>query len=82
MYKSIIKRTIQTKQVVAMKTGEIRSHRLNFLLQKYLKGLDDRELVLRIKQIGVSNATAKDYFNTVRAMALKIAKAQERKQLS
>lgn len=55
-----------------MKAGEIRSHRLNFLLKIYLKNGDERELVLRIKQIGVSNVTAKDYFHTVRAMALKM----------
>lgn len=55
-----------------MRPGEIRSHRLNSLLQGYLKRHDDKELVIRIKQIGVSNVTARDYFMTVKAMAMKM----------
>ena len=55
-----------------MNADQKRSIRLNVLLKSFLKNGDERELVLRIKQIGVTNATAKDYFHTVRAMALKM----------
>lgn len=48
-----------------MKADEIRSHRLNQLLQIYLRHQDEQVLYQRAKTLGVSDATAKDYLRTV-----------------
>ena len=42
-----------------------RSHRLNHLLQIYLRQRDERALYQRAKNLGVSDSPAKDYLTTV-----------------
>ncbi|GBF24699.1 hypothetical protein MnTg01_01040 [archaeon MnTg01] len=56
-----------------MNADERRSHRLNQLLQIYLRQQDERALYQRAKSLGVSDSTAKDYLRTViiRAKTLK-----------
>jgi len=56
-----------------MNADERRSHRLNQLLQIYLRQQDENVLFRRAKQMGVSDSTAKDYLRTVitRAKGLK-----------
>jgi predicted ArsR family transcriptional regulator len=56
-----------------MNADERRSHRLNQLLQIYLRKRDERALYQRAKKLGVSDSTAKDYLRTViiRAKTLK-----------
>ena len=56
-----------------MKADERRSHRLNHLLQIYLRQRDEKALYQRAKNLGVSDSTAKDYLRTViiRAKTLK-----------
>jgi hypothetical protein len=55
-----------------MKSDEKRSHRLNYLLKYYLSNPKERDLYQKIKQMGVSDATAKDYIKTVIIQAQKI----------
>ena len=56
-----------------MNADERRSHRLNQLLQIYLRQRDEQALYRRAKNLGVSDSTAKDYLRTVitRARTLK-----------
>ena len=56
-----------------MKADERRSHRLNQLLQIYLRYRDEKALYQRAKNLGVSDSTARDYLRTViiRAKTLK-----------
>jgi len=56
-----------------MNADERRSHRLNQLLQIYLRQRDEGALYQRAKNLGVSDSTAKDYLRTViiRAKTLK-----------
>ncbi len=56
-----------------MNADERRSHRLNQLLQIYLRQRDERVLYQSAKNLGVSDSTAKDYLRTViiRAKTLK-----------
>ena len=56
-----------------MNADERRSHRLNQLLQIYLRQRDEKALYWRAKNLGVSDSTAKDYLRTVitRAKMLK-----------
>ncbi|CAD6513573.1 conserved hypothetical protein [metagenome] len=55
-----------------MKSDEKRSHRLNYLLKYYLSNPKEYDLYLRVKQMGVSESTAKDYIRTVIIQAQKI----------
>lgn len=55
-----------------MKSDEKRSHRLNYLLKYYLSNPQEYDLYLRVKQMGVSESTAKDYIRTVIIQAQKI----------
>ena len=54
-----------------MKSDEKRSHRLNYLLKCYLHNPQESELYLKAKQMGVTDATAKDYIRTVIIQAQK-----------
>jgi hypothetical protein len=54
-----------------MKSDEKRSHRLNYLLKYYLSNPLETNLYLRVKQMGVSDSTAKDYIRTVIIQAQK-----------
>ncbi len=56
-----------------MKSDEKRSHRLNYLLKCYLINPTENELYRRAKQMGVADATAKDYIRTVVIQAQKIS---------
>jgi len=55
-----------------MKSDEKRSHRLNYLLKYYLSNPKENDLYQKIKQMGVSDTTAKDYIRTVIIQAQKI----------
>mgnify|MGYP001598216702 FL=1 len=55
-----------------MKSDEKRSHRLNYLLRYYLSNPKEYDLYQKVKQMGVSDATAKDYIRTVIIQAQKI----------
>ena len=55
-----------------MKSDEKRSHRLNSLLKYYLQNPKEKDLLLRAKQMGVTDSTAKDYIRTVIIQAHKI----------
>ena len=55
-----------------MKSDEKRSHRLNYLLKYYLSNPQENDLYQKIKQMGVSDTTAKDYIRTVIIQAQKI----------
>ncbi|MBA0908853.1 MAG: hypothetical protein ITD33_07645 [Nitrosarchaeum sp.] len=55
-----------------MKSDEKRSHRLNYLLKYYLSNPKEYDLYQIVKQMGVSDATAKDYIRTVIIQAQKI----------
>lgn len=55
-----------------MKSDEKRSHRLNYLLKYYLSNPKEHDLYLKVKQMGVSESTAKDYIRTVIIQAQKI----------
>ena len=55
-----------------MKSDEKRSHRLNYLLKYYLRNPKEIDLYQKVKQMGVSDATAKDYIRTVIIQAKKI----------
>lgn len=55
-----------------MKSDEKRSHRLNYLLRYYLTNPKKRMLYCRAKQMGISDATARDYIRTVIIQAQKI----------
>ena len=59
-----------------MNADERRSHRLNQLLQIYLRQRDEHALYKRAKNLGVSDSTAKDYLRTViiRAKTMKQTK--------
>lgn len=48
-----------------MRNDEKRSHRLNYLLKYYLSNPHEPALYQKIKQMGVSDSTAKDYIRTV-----------------
>lgn len=54
-----------------MRNDEKRSHRLNHLLRYYLSNPQEELLFQRAKQMGVSDATAKDYIRTVIIQAKK-----------
>ena len=55
-----------------MKSDEKRSHRLNYLLKYYLSNPKECDLYQKVKQMGVSDVTAKDYIRTVIIQAQKI----------
>jgi len=55
-----------------MKSDEKRSHRLNYLLKYYLSNPKENDLYRKVKQMGVSDVTAKDYIRTVIIQAQKI----------
>lgn len=55
-----------------MKVDERRFHRLNHLLQLYLKTPNETELFNRAKLMGVSDSTARDYLRTVIIRAKKM----------
>jgi len=55
-----------------MKSDAIRSNRLNYLLQSYLKRSSKNELFHRAKLMGVSDGTARDYMKTVIIQARKM----------
>ena len=55
-----------------MKSDEIRSNRLNYLLRLYMNNPGKQELYQRAKLMGVSDSTAKDYLRTVIIRAKKI----------
>lgn len=55
-----------------MKSDEKRSHRLNHLLQIYLRQHDEPQLFQLAKAMGVSDSTAKDYLRTVIIQAKKM----------
>jgi len=55
-----------------MKSDEIRSNRLNYLLRLYMNNPRKQELYQRAKLMGVSDSTAKDYLRTVIIRAKKI----------
>jgi len=57
-----------------MKSDEIRSHRLNYLLKSYLNNPDESILYRKARQMGVSDSTAKDYIRTVIIQAGKTRK--------
>jgi len=48
-----------------VKSDAVRSSRLNFLLQAYLRRSNRAEIFQRAKQMGVSDVTARDYMRTV-----------------
>ncbi len=53
-----------------MNSGEKRSHRLQLLLRYYLTNRPtDAEFFAKIKSLGVSDSTAKDYATTVKIQA-------------
>ena len=54
-----------------MKSDAIRSNRLNYLLQAYLRRSDRVEIFRKAKQMGVSDCTARDYIRTVIIQAKK-----------
>ena len=54
-----------------MKSDEKRSHRLNYLLKYYLSNPKEYDLYQKVKQMGVSDVTAKDYIRTVIIQAQK-----------
>lgn len=58
-----------------MKSDEIRSHRLNTLLQVYLRTKKERDIFTRAKQMGVTDSTARDYLRTVMIQARKNPKS-------
>ena len=55
-----------------MKSDEKRSHRLNYLLKYYLNNPKEHDLYQKVKQMGVSDVSAKDYIRTVIIQAQKI----------
>ena len=55
-----------------MKSDEKRSHRLNYLLKYYLSNPKEYDLYKKVKKMGVSDVTAKDYIRTVIIQAQKI----------
>jgi len=55
-----------------MKGDEIRSHRLNYLLQMYLRFPEKHVIFNKAKQMGVTDSTARDYIRTVIIQANKI----------
>jgi len=55
-----------------MKSDERRFHRLNHLLQIYLRQHDELQLFQRAKAMGISDSTAKDYLRTVIIQAKKM----------
>ena len=55
-----------------MKNDEVRAHRLNYLLQNYLRTFEEHEIFTKAKQMGVSDITARDYIRTVIIQAKKI----------
>ena len=57
-----------------MKSDERRSHRLNYLLQAYLKNHNYQKLYAMAKKMGVSNVTARDYVDTVIIQAKSLKK--------
>ena len=57
-----------------MKNDEVRSHRLNYLLQVYLQTRKEHDVFTRAKQMGVTDSTAKDYMRTVIIQAKKSRK--------
>ncbi len=57
-----------------MNADERRSHRLNQLLQIYLRQRDEQALYRRAKNLGVTDSTAKDYLRTVIIRAKTIKK--------
>ena len=54
-----------------MKSDEVRSHRLNTLLQVYLRTRKEQDIFTRAKQMGVTDSTARDYLRTVIMQARK-----------
>lgn len=48
-----------------MKSDELRSHRLNYLLKFHLENKNESALFTRSKEMGISNETARDYCRTV-----------------
>ena len=61
-----------------MKSDEKRSHRLNYLLKCYLSDPREISLYSRVKQMGVSDSTAKDYIRTVIIQAQKMSQSNLR----
>ena len=58
-----------------MKADEIRSHRLNFLLQKALTGKYDWfQLETEIRNLGVSESTVKSYLKSLESRLKKMRK--------
>ena len=55
-----------------MNADERRSHRLNHLLQIYLRQPNEKALFLSAKKMGVTDSTAKDYLRTVITRAKRI----------
>ncbi len=55
-----------------MRNDAIRSGRLNFLLQAYLRRSDRMEIFRKAKQMGVTDVTARDYMRTVLIQAKKM----------
>jgi len=55
-----------------MRNDAIRSSRLNFLLQAYLRRSDRGEIFRKAKQMGVTDVTARDYMRTVLIQAKKM----------
>jgi len=55
-----------------MRNDAIRSGRLNFLLQAYLRRSDRAEIFRKAKQMGVTDVTARDYMKTVIIQAKKM----------
>ncbi len=55
-----------------MRNDAIRSGRLNFLLQAYLRRSDRGEIFRKAKQMGVTDVTARDYMRTVLIQAKKM----------
>jgi hypothetical protein len=53
-----------------MKSDQVRSQRLNYLLKVYLKNRQKNEVFHRAKRMGVSDTTAKDYLRTVIIQAM------------
>lgn len=48
-----------------MKSAEVRSHRLQYLLKMALSGATSKQLFDRARMMGVSKSTANDYVDTV-----------------
>ena len=57
-----------------MKNDEVRAHRLNYLLQNYLRTFEEHEIFTKAKQMGVSDSTARDYLRTVIIQSRKISR--------